>query len=315
VTADPMIELTGVSRVFGARTVVSDVSLTVEAGAILTIVGTSGSGKTTLLRMINRLVEPSAGTVRIAGRDIRDVPPHILRRGIGYAIQGHGLFPHRSVAENIAVVPRLLGWDRRRIAARVDALLDLFRLDPGVYRDRLPAALSGGEQQRIGVARALAAEPPVLLMDEPFGALDPIIRGQAQADLLAIQRRTGTTIVLVTHDMDEALRLGSRIAVMDRGRLVQEAAPAALIGAPATDFVGALLGRGDRAFQLMALRVVDDLIEPGPAPGEPIPAGISVRAALAESLWSQRPALPVSRDGVLLGRVTRAALEAQGARP
>ncbi|SDN54121.1 osmoprotectant transport system ATP-binding protein [Methylobacterium phyllostachyos] len=310
-----MIALTGVSRVFGARAVVSNVSLKVEAGTILTIVGTSGSGKTTLLRMINRLVEPSAGTVRIAGRDIRDVPPHILRRGIGYAIQGHGLFPHRTVAENIAVVPRLLGWDRRRIAARVDALLALFHLDPGAYRDRFPAALSGGEQQRIGVARALAAEPPVLLMDEPFGALDPIIRGQAQADLLAIQRRTGTTVVLVTHDMDEALHLGDRIAVMDRGRLVQEAAPAALIGAPATDFVRALLGRGDRAFQLMALSVVDDLVEPGPAPGEPIPAGTSVRAALAESLWSQRPALPVSRDGVLLGRVTRTALEAQGARP
>jgi len=312
---DPMIELAGISRVFGDRAVVSDVNLRVEAGAVLTVVGTSGSGKTTLLRMINRLVEPSAGTARIAGRDIRAVAPHVLRRGIGYAIQGHGLFPHRTVAENIAVVPRLLGWDRRRIDARVDALLGLFNLDPAAYRDRLPAALSGGEQQRIGVARALAAEPPILLMDEPFGALDPIIRRQAQADLRAIQRRTGTTIVLVTHDMDEALRLGDRIAVMDRGRLVQEADPAALIAAPATPFVGALLGGGDRAFQLMALRVVDDLVEAGPAPGAPIPAGTSVRAALAESLWSQRPALPVSRDGVLLGRVTRAALEAQGARP
>ncbi|WP_342109378.1 ABC transporter ATP-binding protein [Methylobacterium sp. SI9] len=310
-----MIELAGISRVFGTRTVVSDVSLRVAAGAILTVVGTSGSGKTTLLRMINRLVEPSAGTVRVGGRDIRTVPPHVLRRGIGYAIQGYGLFPHRTVAENIAVVPRLLGWDRRRIADRVDALLGLFNLDPAAYRDRLPAALSGGEQQRIGVARALAAEPPILLMDEPFGALDPIIRGQARADLRAIQRRTGTTIVLVTHDMDEALHLGDRIAVMDRGHLVQEADPAALIGMPATDFVRALLGGGDRAFQLMALRDVDDLIEPGPAPGAPIPAGTSVRAALAESLWSQRPALPVSRDGVLLGRVTRAALEAQGARP
>ena len=220
-----MIDLAHVSRSFGARTVVDDVSLRVEAGAILTVVGTSGSGKTTLLRMINRLVEPSAGTVRIAGRDVRSVPPHLLRRGIGYAIQGHGLFPHRTVAENIGVVPRLLGWDRRRIAARVDELLGLFRLDPALYRDRLPAALSGGEQQRIGVARALAAEPPILLMDEPFGALDPIIRGRAREDLLAIQRRFGTTIVLVTHDMDEALRLGDRVAVMDAGRLVQEAAP------------------------------------------------------------------------------------------
>ncbi|MCJ2132573.1 ABC transporter ATP-binding protein [Methylobacterium sp. J-026] len=310
-----MIALAGVGRVYGGRAVVAEVSLQVAAGTILAMVGTSGSGKTTLLRMINRLIEPSTGTIRIAGRDIRDAPPHVLRRGIGYAIQGHGLFPHRSVAENIGVVPRLLGWDRRRIDARVDALLSLFDLDPVAYRNRLPAALSGGEQQRIGVARALAAEPPVLLMDEPFGALDPIIRGRAQADLLAIQKRYGTTIVLVTHDMDEALRLADRIAVLDRGRLVQEDAPAALIGAPASDFVRSLLGVGDRAFQLMALRVVDDLVEPGPAPGEPIPAGTSVRAALAESLWSRRPALPVSRDGVLLGRVTRAALEAQGGSP
>ncbi|GJE47763.1 Glycine betaine uptake system ATP-binding protein YehX [Methylobacterium tardum] len=310
-----MIELAHVSRVVGGRTIVADVSLRVAAGTILTVVGTSGSGKTTLLRLINRLVEPSAGTIRVAGRDVRTVPPHALRRGIGYAIQGHGLFPHRTVAENIGAVPKLLGWERARIAARVDELLTLFRLDPALYRDRLPAALSGGEQQRIGVARALAAEPPILLMDEPFGALDPIIRGRAQDDLKAIQQRYGTTIVLVTHDMNEALRLGDRIAVMDGGRLVQEADPTALIGAPATEFVGALLGRGDRAFQLMALRLVDDLVEPGPAPGAPIPAGTSVRDALAESLWSQRPALPVSRDGVILGRVTRARLEAQGAGP
>lgn len=310
-----MIELAQVSRSFGARLVVTDVNLRVATGAILTVVGTSGSGKTTLLRMINRLVEPSTGTIRVAGRDVRGVAPHVLRRGIGYAIQGHGLFPHRTVAENIGTVPHLLGWDRRRIAARVDELLGLFRLDPALYRDRLPGALSGGEQQRIGVARALAAEPPILLMDEPFGALDPIIRGRAQEDLLAIQRRYGTTIVLVTHDMDEALRLGDRIAVMDAGRLVQEASPAALIGAPATDFVRLLLGGRDRAFQLMALRVVDELVEPGAAPGEPIPVGTSVRAALAESLWSRRAALPVSRDGVILGRVTRAALEAEGAEP
>jgi len=310
-----MIELMHVSRVVDGRTIVADVSLQIASGTILTVVGTSGSGKTTLLRLINRLVEPSAGTIRVAGRDVRTVPPDALRRGIGYAIQGHGLFPHRTVAENIGVVPKLLSWDRNRIAARVDELLALFRLEPALYRDRLPAALSGGEQQRIGVARALAAEPPILLMDEPFGALDPIIRGQAQDDLKAIQKRYGTTIVLVTHDMNEALRLGDRIAVMDRGRLVQEADPTALVGAPATDFVGALLGRGDRAFQLMALRIVDDLVEPGPAPGAPIMAGTSVRDALAESLWSQRPALPVSRDGVILGRVTRATLEAQGACP
>jgi osmoprotectant transport system ATP-binding protein len=313
--AAPMIEIDRVSRLYGNRAAVADVTLQVGAGEILAVVGTSGSGKTTLLRMINRLVEPSAGAIRIAGRDIRSVPPHVLRRGIGYAIQGHGLFPHRTVAENIAVVPKLLGWEAARIAARVDELLVQFGLDPAAYRDRAPAALSGGEQQRIGVARALAAEPPILLMDEPFGALDPIIRGRAQADLLAVQERYGTTVILVTHDMDEALRLGDRIAVMDQGRLVQVDRPAGLIAEPATEFVSALLGGGDRAFQLMALRTIAALIEPGPAPGPPLPDETSVRAALAESLWSRRPVLPVSRDGVVVGRVTREALQAQGGAP
>lgn len=218
-----MIEVAQVSRSFGTRTVVADVTLRVAAGAILTIVGTSGSGKTTLLRMINRLVEPSAGTVRVAGRDVRSVPPHVLRRGIGYAIQGHGLFPHRTVAENIGTVPRLLGWDRRRIAARVDELLGLFNLDPALYRHRLPGALSGGEPQRIGVARALAAEPPILLMDEPFGALDAFTREQMQELLLQVWQRTAKPVFLITHDIEEAVFLATDLILLapNPGQIVE----------------------------------------------------------------------------------------------
>lgn len=310
-----MIEINGVSRIYGEVAAVDDVSMTVGKGDIAVIVGTSGSGKTTLMRMINRLVEPSAGRILIDGEDNRTMPAHELRRGIGYAMQGHGLFPHRTVAENIATVPLLLGWQPERIAARVDELLSLFHLDPALFRTRMPWQLSGGQQQRVGVARALAAEPPVLLMDEPFGALDPIIREKAQDDLLTIQRAYGTTIMLVTHDMDEALRLGTRIGVMDRGRLVQYDTPLAIVSAPATGFVRSLLGAEDRAFRMLSLSRVGEIVEAGEAPGEAIPADMSLRAALAESLWSRRTALPVERDGQVIGQVTRAALESRGASP
>jgi len=307
-----MIEISAVTRTYGAQTAVDNISLTVASGDIAVIVGTSGSGKTTLLRMINRLVEPSHGTIRIDGQDNRSLPPHILRRGIGYAIQRDGLFPHRSVAENIATVPKLLGWEKSKISARVDELLQLFHLDPAVYRDRMPHALSGGEQQRIGVARALASNPQILLMDEPFGALDPIIRDKAQHDLLTIHARYGTTIVLVTHDMEEAIRLGTRIAVMDKGRLLQYASPAELIAQPATAFVETLLGGGhDRVFRLLSLETVEDLVEPGPAAGDAIDVTTSLRDALGASLWSGATVLPVCRDGTMIGRVSRAAIEAR----
>lgn len=218
-----MIDIQNLTRIYDGRAAVDDVSLTVEPGQIAALVGTSGSGKTTLLRMINRLVEPSSGRVLIDGQDTREVAPHLLRRRIGYAIQGHGLFPHRTVGQNIATVPRLLGWDQTAIRDRVDELLTLFQMAPDQFRDRMPHELSGGQQQRVGVARALAAKPDLLLMDEPFGALDPVIRAKAQADLRDIQRRLGTTLILVTHDMEEAVTLGDRIAVMDKGRLVQYA--------------------------------------------------------------------------------------------
>ncbi|WP_342640265.1 ABC transporter ATP-binding protein [Rhodoligotrophos ferricapiens] len=300
-----MIEIQGLTKNYNGLLIVDQVSFTVNGGEIAAVVGTSGSGKTTLLRMINRLIEPTSGTVRINGKDTRAVPAHILRRSIGYAIQGHGLFPHRTVAENIATVPKLIGWDKARIDARVDELLELFQLPPAQFRDRLPNALSGGEQQRVGVARALAAEPSVLLMDEPFGALDPIIRGKAQSDLLAIQKRFGTTIVIVTHDMEEAIHLGSRIAVMDKGRLLQYAPPAEIIAKPATPFVAELIG-GDRPFRLLSLLKVGELVEAGPADGEPIGVDASLRDAYAQLLWTRRDMLPVADEtGTVIGRIRR----------
>ena len=310
-----MIEIDGLTKTYDQTTVVDHVSLSVDEGDIAVIVGTSGSGKTTLMRMINRLVEPTSGAVRIRGRDTREFVAHELRRQIGYAIQGHGLFPHRTVGQNIATVPRLVGWDNGRIAARVDELLSLFQLDPAQFRDRLPSELSGGQQQRVGVARALAAEPDILLMDEPFGALDPIIRHKAQTDLLAIQKRFGTTIVLVTHDMDEAMLLGTKIAVMDKGQLLQYAAPADIIAHPATAFVDELIGTGDRPFRLLALDTVHHHVEPGEAPGDTIDADLSLRDAYAEALWSGRDALPVVADGKPIGRITLATLNRLAVRP
>ncbi|HEV7276007.1 MAG TPA: ABC transporter ATP-binding protein [Devosiaceae bacterium] len=311
-----MLEIDALRKSYLGLTVVDDVGLTVAEGEIAVVVGTSGSGKTTLLRMINRLIEPDSGRVLIEGQDTRELPAHELRRRIGYVIQGHGLFPHRSVGQNIATVPQLVGWDRARVAKRVDELLELFQLDPAEFRDRLPNELSGGQQQRVGVARALAAEPRLLLMDEPFGALDPIIRAKAQDDLLAIQRRFGTTIVLVTHDMEEAIHLGNRIAVMDKGQLLQYAPPAEIICSPATPFVGDLLGTGERAFRLLSLRRVAEVVEPGEAEGPSIPSTLTLREALDEALWSGRQALPVTdADGKPMGRLTLAALARLGARP
>jgi osmoprotectant transport system ATP-binding protein len=311
-----MIEIEGLTKVYGETTVVDDVSMTVEDGDLAVIVGTSGSGKTTLMRMINRLVEPTAGEVKIDGRDTRDVAPYELRRHIGYAIQGHGLFPHRTVGQNIATVPKLLGWDSKKTAKRVEELMDLFQLDPAQFRDRLPSELSGGQQQRVGVARALAAEPGLLLMDEPFGALDPIIRAKAQEDLLAIQRQFGTTIVLVTHDMEEAIHLGNKIAVMDQGKLLQYAPPEDIIAHPATKFVDELIGTGERPFRLLSLRKVRDVVEPGPAEGPPVSADLTLRDAYAEALWSGRTALPVADEqGAIIGRVTLAELARRAARP
>lgn len=300
-----MIEVRQVSRRFGSQLAVDDVSLTIERGTITVLVGTSGSGKSTLLRIINRLIEPTTGTVLINGRDTSSLSGEELRRGIGYAIQGHGLFPHWTVARNIGTVPQLLGWEPARIARRVEELLRLFDLDPALYAEKLPHQLSGGQQQRVGVARALAAEPAVLLMDEPFGALDPIIRAKAQEDLLALQRRLGITVVLVTHDMEEAMLLGNRIGVMDGGKLLQYATPTEILTHPAPGFVERLIGGPDRSLRLLSLLKVADSVQPGTAEGKPVLENATLRDALSELLWARAQALPVTAaDGTPRGRIT-----------
>ncbi|HEV7432993.1 MAG TPA: ABC transporter ATP-binding protein [Steroidobacteraceae bacterium] len=308
-----MISIENLSKQYGATAVVDAVSMTIEPRSVTVIVGTSGSGKSTLLRMINRLVEPSGGRVLIDGNDTAAEPPHLLRRRIGYVIQGHGLFPHRTVAENIATVPQLLEWDRARIRARVHELLEVFQLDPAEYADKFPHQLSGGQQQRVGVARALAAEPNVLLMDEPFGALDPIIRAKAQEDLLDIQRRYGTTIVLVTHDMDEAFRLGDRIAVMSHGRVLQYDRPARLLTHPADPFVARMTGSADRALKLLSLSTAGQAAVEGSADGAPILASVSLREALSELVWRGTDAASViDEQGKHCGRLSVEAILAHG---
>lgn len=222
------------------------IDLRVGSGEILALLGTSGSGKTTLLRSINRLLPLLGGRIKVAGRDVSDVDPVVLRLSIGYVLQGGALFPHWTVAENIGFVPRLLGWAAERIDARAEELLELVRLDPEEYKDRIPASLSGGQQQRVGVARALAAEPPLVLMDEPFGALDPLTREELQGDFQSLQRDLGFTAIVVTHDVSEALLLADRIAVMSRGRLVQVGTPRQIMRSPANRDVEALLNTPHR---------------------------------------------------------------------
>ncbi|TAZ71382.1 ABC transporter ATP-binding protein [Rhizobium ruizarguesonis] len=281
-----MIEIRNVTKRYGTATVVDNVSMSVEKGEITVIVGTSGSGKSTLMRMINRLVPITEGEISVGGQNVMDVEVTELRRKIGYAIQGHGLFPHRTVAQNIATVPQLLDWDSTRIAKRVEELLGLFNLDPATFADKYPHQLSGGQQQRVGVARALAAEPELLLMDEPFGALDPVIRGKAQDDLLAIQKQFGTTVILVTHDMDEAFHLGNQIAVMSEGRLLQCSTPEKILTEPADPFVQQLTGTSDRALKLMSLLPLNESMEPAKnGLAYALPQSLSLRDALAEMIW------------------------------
>jgi osmoprotectant transport system ATP-binding protein len=255
----------------GTPLAVSDLSLSIPAGEICVLVGPSGCGKTTTMKIINRLIDPTSGRITIDGEDVMAMPPVELRRRIGYVIQQVGLFPHLTVGENVAVVPRLLRWPEARVRGRVEELLDLVRLEPANYRDRYPAALSGGERQRVGVARALAADPPLMLMDEPFGAVDPILRDRLQNELLRLQARVRKTIVFVTHDVDEAIKMADRIAILQRGGiLAQYDTPDAILASPATEFVEHFVG-ADRGLKRLSLGRVRDLalVEPITArPGE-----------------------------------------------
>jgi osmoprotectant transport system ATP-binding protein len=258
-TREPMIRLDRVTKRYADGTVaVQELSLDVAPGELVVLVGPSGCGKSTTLKMVNRLIEPSAGRIFLEGEDVTRTDPVALRRRMGYVIQQTGLFPHQTVRANVGTVPRLLGWDRKRRAARVDELLELVGLDPSVYGDRWPHQLSGGQRQRVGVARALAADPPVLLMDEPFGAVDPIVRERLQAEFLRLQAEVRKTILFVTHDVEEAVTLGDRIAVFaEGGRLEQYDAPATLLGAPANDFVADFVG-ADRGLKRLAVTSVSE---------------------------------------------------------
>jgi osmoprotectant transport system ATP-binding protein len=255
-----VISLKAVSKSYdgGASFAVGEVSLEVGAGELLALVGSSGSGKTTTLKMINRLIEPTFGTIALDGKDVTGVDPVQLRRGIGYVFQGIGLFPHLSVAQNIAIVPDLLGWPAERTRGRVAELLELVGLPPEAFLHRLPGELSGGQQQRVGFARALAVEPKVMLMDEPFGALDPITRDELRAEFSELRKRLSLTTVLVTHDMTEALLMADRIAVMSQGRLLGHGTPHQLMSDPGNEFVAALMsGPRRQAEQLDALMAAE----------------------------------------------------------
>src|SRR5438105_6300811 len=251
-----MIRLQGVSKRFGDQAAVRDLSIEFSTGQLTMLVGPSGCGKTTTLKMINRLIEPSGGRIFHDEQDVTHIDPITLRLRMGYVIQNVGLFPHMTIADNIATVPRLLGWDRARIRNRVDDLLRLVGLEPSQYGKRYPHQLSGGQRQRVGVARALGADPPVLLMDEPFGAIDRIARERLQNEFLRIQREVRKTVIFVTHDIDEAIKLGDRIAIMNLGQLVQYDTPAAILARPATDLVIDLLGP-DRGLKRLSVTPID----------------------------------------------------------
>jgi osmoprotectant transport system ATP-binding protein len=283
----PAISLRDVSKTFSpaAPPAVTGLSLDVSDGEVVALVGPSGCGKTTTLKMINRLVEPTAGTIEVLGDDQMSVPAHELRRRVGYVIQQIGLFPHRTIRRNVGMVPELLGWDRRRIDERTDELVDLVGLDPDLL-DRYPAELSGGQQQRVGVARALAADPPVLLMDEPYSAVDPIVRERLQDELLALQSKVRKTIVIVTHDIDEAMRLADRVAILNVGGILEQYdTPDGLLAEPASAFVASFLGR-ERGLRRLALRRIADVtVVEGPIvrPGRTVAEALAVADAAGTS--------------------------------
>jgi osmoprotectant transport system ATP-binding protein len=271
----------------GGTEAVCDLTLEVSEGETLVLLGTSGSGKTTTMKMVNRLIEPTSGRILIDGRDVMEQDVIELRRRIGYAIQHIGLFSHMTVGENIAVVPKLLQWPRRQIDERIDQLLEMMGLEGSEFRDRFPSQLSGGQRQRVGVARALAADPPIVLMDEPFGALDPITREQLQNEFLELESEIQKTIIFVTHDVFEAAKMGDRVALLDAGRLQQLATPQELVENPANEFVDQFLGQ--HRFQLSLLtQTVKSIgtaaVRPGQKPVSQPVDSVSIRCSLVEAL-------------------------------
>ncbi|RZI94570.1 MAG: ABC transporter ATP-binding protein, partial [Microbacterium sp.] len=284
--------------------------LEVAERELVCLVGPSGCGKSTTLKMINRLIEPTTGRIYLNGSDVTDSDPVTLRRGIGYVIQQVGLFPHQNIATNVATVPSLLGWDKKKAKARALELLDLVGLDPDVFAKRYPHQLSGGQRQRVGVARALAADPPVLLMDEPFGAVDPVVRGRLQNEFRRLQRDLGKTVVMVTHDIDEATKMGDRVAVFAQGgRLAQYDTPAAILGAPADDFVAEFVGNA-RGLRRLAVTSIDPAhLEPldgvpAGSLGGTIDVGSSLEDAMALLMREDKPILGVTDGPKFLGVLT-----------
>ncbi|MBK9607961.1 MAG: ABC transporter ATP-binding protein [Betaproteobacteria bacterium] len=301
-----MITLDGLTKQYPgtAQPAVDHISLTIPKGEVCVLIGPSGCGKTTTMRLINRLIEPSGGTIELQGRDVTHMDAVELRRGIGYVIQQVGLFPHLTIAENIATVPRLLGWDAARTDKRIDELLELVALEPVTYRDRYPRDLSGGQKQRVGVARALAADPPVMLMDEPFGAIDPITRTRLQDEFQRIQARLKKTVVFVTHDLDEAIRMGDRIAILREGRVVQYDTPEAILARPANAFVEEFVGQ-DRALKRLSLYTVESRMGPVASVADDAPrlrADTTLRDALSALLGARSElALVLDPSGAALG--------------
>lgn len=277
-----MIEFHNISRSFGLVKAIDSLNLKINRGEFLVLIGASGSGKSTLLKMINRMESHDAGKILLDGREIYSFKVRELRLRMGYAIQSVGLFPHWTVERNIAVVPQMLGWSGERIHDRVNTLLELFDLDPAVYRNRLPHELSGGQQQRVGVARALAADPDVLLMDEPFGALDPVIRASLQLEMKRVHQQSGKTIVMVTHDIDEALLLATRIVLLERGQIVQVGTPLQLLAAPASEAVVDFVGRSDIGIKLLSLQMAQSLARVDvPQAGPSLPGLSTLREAIS----------------------------------
>lgn len=305
-----MIRFEQVGKVYpDGTTAVDGLSFEVAEGELVTLVGPSGCGKTTTMMMVNRLIEPTSGRILVDGEDIAGIDPVKLRRRIGYVIQQVGLFPHRTVLDNTATVPALIGWKRARARERAAELLDLVGLDPKTYGSRYPAQLSGGQRQRVGVARALAADPPVLLMDEPFGAVDPVVRERLQNEFLALQERVRKTVLLVTHDIEEAVRMGDRIAVYGEGRIEQFDTPAAVLGIPATPYVARFVG-SDRGLKRLSVTAIEpeDLEEPPVARLEEHAEAAAARLAAAGARW----AVVLNGAGELHGWVSADALRSAG---